>query len=521
MFKTVFCPLSSWDKTQLKNYETEAAWKYHNGTKHPNGTLLSRFHTYHPASRPIPYKIYKNARQIRLDLDKQSGRVSALEAISRNTPHTDAKFVPGIDILSKILYFSGGITKTLRFAPPVGEVDFRAASCTGALYHIEMYVVCSDISGLGAGVYYFNPKNNSLILLRKGDYRKVLANATANEPFVSSAPVTLVFTDIFSRNSIKYQAREYRHAFWDCGTIVSNSISMTSAYQVPYKLILGFVDSTANEILGLDEKNEAALAMLSLGYTKQEIQDSPPLDKIPQSQPLEYNLDFAAINEIHESSSLLTVQEVSAWRRQMGQVVFQPSTKSTKLGNVVESNDGLEQTIVRRGSTRKFSHDSISFEQLSTILKSSTGGIISDFKEDEIINDIYLIANAVDGLAQGSYFYNKKEDSLETLQQGDLRDVSGHLGLDQSLPHDASATIFFMADLEMVLKKFGNRGYRAAQIDASITAGKMYLAAYAMKIGATGLTFYDDEVTEFFSPHANNKSVMFMLAVGKKAKRKH
>ncbi|MGI0102030.1 MAG: SagB/ThcOx family dehydrogenase, partial [Nitrosotalea sp.] len=142
---------------------------------------------------------------------------------------------------------------------------------------------------------------------------------------------------------------------------------------------------------------------------------------------------------------------------------------------------------------------------------------VSDF-EEESINDIYLIANAVDGLEQGSYFYNKEHRSLELLQKGYFRDVSGHLGLDQSLPHDASVTIFFMVNLQKVLECFGNRGYRVAQLDASIMGGRMYLASYALHIGATGLTFYDDEVTEFFSPHASNKSAMFMIAIGKKAK---
>ena len=42
----------------------------------------------------------------------------------------------------------------------------------------------------------------------------------------------------------------------------------------------------------------------------------------------------------------------------------------------------------------------------------------------------------------------------------------------------------------------------------------MYLAAYAQRFGATGLTFFDDEVTEFFSPHAAGKSVMFLVALG-------
>ena len=47
-----------------------------------------------------------------------------------------------------------------------------------------------------------------------------------------------------------------------------------------------------------------------------------------------------------------------------------------------------------------------------------------------------------------------------------------------------------------------NRGYRAAQLEGGITGGRLYLAAYAQRFGATGLTFFDDEVTEFLSPHA-------------------
>jgi hypothetical protein len=45
---------------------------------------------------------------------------------------------------------------------------------------------------------------------------------------------------------------------------------------------------------------------------------------------------------------------------------------------------------------------------------------------------------------------------------------------------------------------------------------RMYLAAYSQRMGAPGLTFYDDEVIEFFSPHASRKSAIFLLAIGKR-----
>jgi len=71
-----------------------------------------------------------------------------------------------------------------------------------------------------------------------------------------------------------------------------------------------------------------------------------------------------------------------------------------------------------------------------------------------------------------------------------------------------------MADLDRVLECHGNRGYRAAQLQAGVAVGRMYLSTHSLGLGATGMTFYDDDVAEFFSPHAAGKSVMFLAGLG-------
>ena len=134
------------------------------------------------------------------------------------------------------------------------------------------------------------------------------------------------------------------------------------------------------------------------------------------------------------------------------------------------------------------------------------------------MNDIYLIVNNVDGLQQGSYFYNTSERRLEILEPGDFRAQAAYLALEQQLAGDAAVAVFFLADLDRWLARLGNRGYRAVQLEAGILGGKMYLAAYALRLGATGLTFYDDEVAQFFSPHARGKSAIFLTALGQPVK---
>ncbi len=506
------------------NNNIETAWHYHNGTKHPNGTLMSRFHLYNSANRPNPYKIYKDLPSIALSIQKSEKDFSALKAISANIKLKEGKQITDLNVLARILYFSGGITKTINF-PGMGSVEFRAASCTGALYHIEIYVVCQDIAGLEAGVYHFDPKEMKLRQLRKGDYRSILVNATGNDINAEQAPVILIYTDIFTRNTVKYQTREYRHAFWDCGTIIANTLGISSAHGLAAKVIVGFVDKQVNSLLDLNSDKEVSLVLVPIGFTKNVSgMEIPELEFLNvKTEPLSnYDIDDPEIQKMHQASSLTSVDEVKDWQGNTPKI-----TISLNTGNVIPlqsspenglPQDSLESVIIRRGSTREFSRESISFQQLSTIIQYSTRGVPADFLEPygSSLIQLYLIINAVDDLQSGSYFYNVKQNALELLKDGKFRDVAGNLGLNQELPADGSASIFFMSDLNVVLEKFGNRGYRAAQLEASITGGRFYLASYAQKLGATGLTFYDDSVTEFFSPHAKDKSVMFMVVVGKK-----
>lgn len=498
----------------MKNYETDAAWHYHNGTKHPNGILLNRFHVYHPTHRPTPYKIYKNVPQTSLPLDKKPLGILTLDALSIKEKFDDGTL--DLNTLSRISYFSSGITKKIKF-PELGEVDFRAASCTGALYHIELYVICTDIPGLDAGVYHFEPKQMKLDQIRLGDYRRLAANATGNESSMMHAPAILVFTDVFSRNSVKYQSREYRHTFWDSGTILANTLAISAAHRISSKVITGFVDLEISKILGLDTSKEVPIIVLPLGKTDGEIPPSPAISKTnPDAIESDYEIEYPEINVMHDSSSLGTEKEVALWRSPLV-IKRKYSSRLIQLAKNIQSGEFVEQTIIKRGSTRKFSLKSITFEELSTILEKTTSGMDTDFSsQGEHLSEIYIIANAVDGLESGSYYYVKEKNSLEQLRQGNFRHTSGNLGLDQDLPYDASVTIFFMSDLNKILAHFGNRGYRVAQLDAATIGGKMYLAAYSLGLGATGLTFYDDMVTSFFLPHAENKETMFLMAIGKK-----
>src|SRR5262245_3615477 len=226
------------------NDDTGRAWAYHNATKHSEWSVKSSRHYLDWANQPLPLKIYTTLDPIPLPRDADQSGISAVSAISAIDVGVEGECIPSFADLARILYFSAGITKKRTY--PGGEIYFRAASCTGALYEFELYAVCTDIPGLNAGVYHFGPGDFALRLLRRGDYRGVLAGASAREPSVVYAPVIIVCTGTYWRNAWKYRARTYRHFGWDNGTILANLLAMTAALQIPSRVVLGFVDSEVN-----------------------------------------------------------------------------------------------------------------------------------------------------------------------------------------------------------------------------------------------------------------------------------
>ena len=515
----------------MKNRNTAAAWAYHDGTKHSYQSIRTNPHYLDWEIQPLPFKIYRNLEPISLNQHLTSSGMAALDAIAVSEADAQGVVGPTRQTLAEIFFLSAGVTKRRRY--PGGEMLFRAAACTGALYHIDLYLVCGDLEDLEAGVYHCSPQDFSLRRLRPGDYRDTIARAAGDEPSVANAPAILISASTFWRNAWKYQSRAYRHCYWDNGTVLANLMAAAIARKLPFKVVLGFVDAALSELLSLDSQREAPLTLVALGHnTAGTPATSPAIEPLAfETEPLSAReVEYPAMRSMHEASSLASAEEVASWRRgaekaEDGGMKDQVTTENTlfllqPLSNDEMPQDKIEEVIIRRGSTREFSREAITFAQLSTMVDRATRGIPFDcLNADESLNDLYLIVNAVDGLPPGAYVHRRDARALELLKEGDFRREAGHLGLGQAIPADCSVNVYFLTDLQQVLERFGNRGYRAAQLEASIMGGKLYLAAYAQRLGASGLTFFDDDVTEFFSPHAAGKSVMFLIALGRSAKR--
>lgn len=508
----------------MNNQDIGAAKDYHESTKLAYINL---------ANKPPLYKIYSGLPEIPLPTGFPTPQAPTLEAVAGEAVagHADSgtpdKGLGPLDLtgLAQLLYYSAGVLRK-RNLPVAGEVHYRAAASAGALYPIEVYSVTGDIPGLEAGVYHFSPDRFVLTELRKGDYRREFAAAAGSEPSIAESQMTLIFTAVFWRSAWKYRVRSYRYCFWDAGTILANTLATARGEaRLPARLLTGFVDEDVNALLGLDSEREGSLCLMPIGMAEKATAGltPKPITAINEQSGtgFEGEISYPEIIHAHAASSLASQEEVLAWRqaaegRPAPNQAPERATVSLSDGEPLESQ-ALGDAIARRGSTRRFARSNISLSRFSAILENSTKPLSADFLSGETVSllDPYIIVNGVDGLEPGAYHFSLAYRRLELLKAGDFREEAGHLCFEQALGADASAVVYFLADLDRILGQYGNRGYRAAQLEAGVMAGNAYLCAHSLGLGATGMTFYDDDVTEFFSPRAAGKSMMFLVALGK------
>ncbi len=169
----------------MLNRQTELAWRYHNQTKHSPLSVRTQAHNLDWNSMPWPFKVYPSLEPLPLPRETPQSGAAALSAIAENGRPDAARPLSWNDLAS-LLYFSAGVTRQRKY--PGGEIYFRAAACTGALYEIELYLVCRGIPELEAGVYHFAVAEFGLRKLRDGDFSGVLREATGDHPRSNALP---------------------------------------------------------------------------------------------------------------------------------------------------------------------------------------------------------------------------------------------------------------------------------------------------------------------------------------------
>ena len=128
---------------------------------------------------------------------------------------------------------------------------------------------------------------------------------------------------------------------------------------------------------------------------------------------------------------------------------------------------------------------------------------------------LYLYAHRVDGLQSGVYRLWRERAELEQIKSGDQRVQAAGLSLGQDLAGNACVAFSMIGDIERAARAHGDRGYRYVHFEAGAIGHRLYLAAEALGLGATGIgAFYDDSVHDYLNVAPEQGQVVYHFAIG-------
>jgi hypothetical protein len=355
--------------------------------------------------------------------------------------------VPRIEHLARLCHLSAGVVRTAQRSDG-RYFRFRASGSAGGLFPLELYVTTHGVGGLEDGVYWFDPNGHALVRI--------------GPPAVGRA-TSLVVSGVPGRTGWRYAERGLRHLYWDAGAMLANTLAVAQADGLNPRLYTVFPDRAVASLIGADGVHEFPLAIVALGSGEPAIGAGgrAATGAVDRFEPVEFPL-ITATQRAGDSQRLQA-----------------PGLTVAPLAGESPASRPLEEVILDRISCRRFDPDrSISRDAFEQILSVSLRGCAVPH---------FVAVHAVDGLAPGLYRWPALDT---TVRSGDLRSELFRVCGQQELGRDAAFVVIAATDAERI----SDRGYRAAQLEAGIIDGRLHLAATALRLAATGLTFLDSEI---------------------------
>jgi SagB-type dehydrogenase family enzyme len=504
------------------------AQHYHERTKYHPATLSDTDLDW--SKQPVPFKEYKIGTAV--DLKPYLTRPSAESDPTRDWQR-----------LSRLLFCSYGLTMRMTTRMSGEMIYLRAAPSAGALYPAELYLISRGTPLLPAGLYNYQAQTHSLLRFWDSEVWSGLQNACFWHPTLDETQMAIVVTAVFYRSVWRYRDRAYRRLFLDSGHLLGNIELAAAISDYRPHLIGGFMDEAVNQLLYLDAAQEGAIAVLALA-DRLDVRQNLPL--APTALPSAVQINYPAIPEgellpyLHRASQIpvtpdspalktlieqKVVEEKSPWQEDKYNFPFCLKVSMAKAMPIEwgENLAGLENTILKRRSTRAFNGADLTLEELKTLLDftyqphhSIDQGLDPnpDYFDLSLIQT-FIAVSGVEGLEEGCYYYAPKAQELRQIRFKNFRRELHRLCLGQNLGRDAAVVLFHTADLAKAVGRYGDRVYRYLHMDAGHLGQRLNLAAIHLDLGVSGIAgFFDDEVNEVLGIPID-EAVLYITTLGR------
>jgi len=199
---------------------------------------------------------------VKLPVPSLDGSVSVERALSQRRSvrqYTDAPLT--LQQVSQVLWAAYGVTQPVPGVPEL-RGGLRTAPSAGALYPLEIYLVAGNVTDLKPGVYRYKSETHELQLIRAGDQRVELFEASLGQPWVKNAPASLVYSAVYERNTQKYGERgRERYVCMDAGHSAENVYLECTALGLGTVVLGAFLDANVRLAVQMTKPEEPLYIM--------------------------------------------------------------------------------------------------------------------------------------------------------------------------------------------------------------------------------------------------------------------
>ena len=344
-----------------------------------------------------------------------------------------------------------------------------------------------NLNGWPDGLYHYDSSRHMAEQRGRGDFELTLAGC--------SVPIVFVLSSIAWREAWKYSERAYRYCLHDIGhawqalTLAARSLGCES-FATGH-----FSDDDVAQLCRLNN-DEWPMLVLSLHGKSIPVRKAEACETVwfggQANQLSKETVSHPLIDSIHAATKLSSIECSSISVGDPAPIGF----GEIRLPTSASSTRSFGEVARMRRSALDFrgGMQSMSLAQLSTILAVTAQPLFADFAGTRFVQ-LYLYAHRVDGLQPGVYRFWQDRSELEQIGRGDQRVAAAGLSLGQNLAGNACIAFSMIGDLDRAVRTYGDRGYRYVHFEAGAVGQRMYLAAEALGLGATGIgAFYDDQV---------------------------
>lgn len=507
--------------TGMTTGKISIAQHYHERTKYDPKTIATKSQGLDWSRQPTPFKEYR----LGISFDLKPYLTEKSETIANSSEDNWWRR------LSRLLFCTYGLTA--KMLTMTGEpVYLRAAPSAGGLYPAEVYLISRGTPFLPAGLYNYQPKTHSLIQFWENQVWTELQTACFWHPVLNNTQLAIVTTAIFYRSAWRYQDRAYRRIYLDTGHLLGNIELAGALTDYRPHLIGGFSDRALNELLYIDSEQEGTTIVIPLADLL-DPQQNLPLAATALPSPIDTNYPnigdgeligyFQRATEISAEPEKIEVTNQSSLEDKYNFPFCLKVSVVTEPIDWGENQELLENTILRRRSTRTYNGANLTLNELKALLDftyqpqhyiDQNLDRSPDYFDLSLI-ETFIAVSGVDGLEEGCYYYAPKAQELRQIRFKNFRRELYYLCLQQELGRDAAAVLFHTADLKTAVAKYGDRVYRYLHLDAGHLGQKLNLAAIRLNLGVSGIGgFFDDQVNEVLGI-PTDEAVLYITTLGR------